>query len=106
MYHIYIERERERARERKRARERESERARERRRNDACFLSACNTDKGDGVMWGHTHSTLHMQHQVIRADPTGMSYTAVFNLCTLYDLQVTQARSVMQRGSRLVRDGA
>ncbi len=39
---------------------------------------------------------------MIRADPTGMTYTAVFNLCTLYDLQVIQTRSVMHRGSRRV----
>ena len=27
--------------------------------------------------------------QVIKADPTAMTYAAVFNLCTLYDLQVS-----------------
>jgi len=26
---------------------------------------------------------------VIKADPTAMTYAAVFNLCTLYDLQVS-----------------
>ena len=26
---------------------------------------------------------------MIKADPTAMTYAAVFNLCTLYDLQVS-----------------
>ena len=38
----------------------------------------------------HTHALgiYARAPQVIRVDPTAMTYAAVFNLCTLYDLQV------------------
>ena len=41
----------------------------------------------------HLMQAVNTLEAVIKANPTAVNYAAVFNLCTLYDLQVCRSRS-------------